>query len=128
MKQTCRYFKMFTVGLIVRNGTSTMTLLFSFSTSVGNLYEMNGLKWSSCSLATDPFRFYYGTLKKYHRRRKYGSISDNSSRTEGSILLQVSFSRCRGQRICKSQPSNQIKFYESPIFLFFLRAAQILSS
>lgn len=43
---------MFTVGLIVCNGTSTMTLLFSFSTSVGNLYKMNGLKWSSCSLAT----------------------------------------------------------------------------
>lgn len=31
------FFKMFSVGLIVLNNTLTMTLLFYFLTSVGNL-------------------------------------------------------------------------------------------
>lgn len=43
-------FKVFTVCLTVHDNTLTMTFLFYFSTCVGNLDKMNGLKWLFCSL------------------------------------------------------------------------------
>lgn len=51
VKYTLGYSKMLIVGFIVHNNTLTMTLLFYFSTCVGNLYKTNGWKWLFCSLA-----------------------------------------------------------------------------